>query len=317
MRVWLALLVALPLLTIGSGSGANAGTSDPPRNGLIAAGGGDGIYLIDAQRMTSRKLPGTNRLGEPTWSPDGGLLAVEGYDENGSNVYTIRPDGSDRQLVLQNAWSPSWSPDGKRLVVLRDGCLAPYACESEFDASSVLVTVSVDGSDAQRLTFGDGDDSAELSGPVWSPNGKWIAFVRGEAVKLVSAKGGDGGVRTIARSGWNLAWSPDSSQLAFDTVEKATDYRQQIVAFDLATGKRATLLSGPRPVSGLAWSPDGKQLAFLSSRPMPKSSGGCGGEMPLDLWMMSAGGSNPHRVAKGSYGQPSWGAFQPAVPPPS
>jgi Tol biopolymer transport system component len=306
MRVWLVLLAALPLLTVGSGA-STAGTSNPPQNGLIASRGADGIYLIDAQRAQAWKVPGTVQLGEPTWSPDGSLLAVEGWDDSGSNVYTIRPDGSDRRLVLKNAWSPSWSPDGNRLVVVHG------------DGAGSLATVRTDGSDLQSFTFASGNDS-DVSEPVWSPDGKWIAFVGGQgAVDLVSPDGGEKGFRRIADSGWNLAWSPDGSKLAFETAEKAKDYRQEVVVLDLATGQRATLASRPNhPISAPAWSPDGKEFAFLSSRPMPKAStGGCGGEMPMDLWVMNADGSKPHRLSEGNYSQPSWGTFQPEPKPSS
>jgi len=315
MRVWLVLLAALPLLTVGSG--AIAGTSAPPQNGLIAASGGDdGIYLIDARRANAWRVPGTKDLGAPRWSPDGSLLAVEGWDESGSNVYTIKPDGSDRRLVLKNAWSPSWSPDGTRLAVVREACLDPYTCDGDFESGGgILVTVRADGSDVQRVTFDNGKDSDGAGEPVWSPDGKWIAFFGGNGgVNLVSPTGSDDGFRTITDSGsggaWNLAWSPDASKLAFDTVDKAHDYRQEITVFDLATGRRSILPSRV-PISALAWSPDGKRLAFLSSRPMPKSSSGCGGEMPMDLWLMNADGSNAHRLSKGSFSQPSWGTFQP------
>jgi Tol biopolymer transport system component len=308
MRVWLVLLAALPLLTVGSG--ATAGTSTPPRNGLIAAFGGDGIYLVDAQRMKSWKVPGTAELGEPAWSPDGRLLAVASWGDSADTVYTMRPDGSDRRLVLRDAWSPSWSPDGERLVVVRGGCFRSSTCDSGFESVSVLVTVRADGSDVHQLTFDHGNEDDGTDYPAWSPDGKWIAFMGGDgAVKLVSSNGEDDHVRTIADSGWNVAWSPDGSKLAFQTMK---GYREEIVVFDLATEQRTTIPSHKSSISSLAWSPDGKQFAFLSSRPMPKSAvGGCGGEMPLDLWLMNADGSNPHRVSKGSYSHPSWGTYQP------
>jgi Tol biopolymer transport system component len=298
MRIWLVLLAALPLLTVGSGA-STAGTSTPPQNGLIAAFGGDGIYLIDAQRTKAWKVPGTAELSAPSWSPDGSLLAVEGWAEDDSIVYTIRPDGSDRRVVLRNAWSPSWSPDGTRLAVVR--------AEGN---DSILVTVRADGSDEHQIRhFGE---SAGLESPVWSPDGKWIAFIDGEgAIKLVSPSDEGGELRTIADSGWNLAWSPDGSKLAFETMDKR--YRQEVVVFDLTTGLRTKLPSRKSSISALAWSPDGKQFAFLSNRPMPKDAvGGCGGEMPLDLWLMNVDGSNPHLISKGNYSVPSWGTFQPA-----
>ena len=303
MRVWLVLLAALPLLTVGSGA-STAGTSAPPQNGLIAAFGGDGIYLIDTRRTKAWKVPGTTEMGAPSWSPDGSLLAVEEWSED-NIVYTIRPDGSDPRVVLRNAWSPSWSPDGTRLAVVRGE-----------GNDSILVTVRADGSDEHQLAhFGPMDG---LDSPVWSPDGKWIAFVGGNgAVKLVSPSDESGKLRTIADSGWNLAWYPDGSKLAFETTTNTKDYSPVIALFDLATGQR-TILPTRKSISALAWSPDGKQIAFLSSRPMPRDAvGGCGGEMPLDLWLMNADGTNPHLISKGSYSQPSWGTFQPAPMPSS
>ncbi len=305
MRVWLALIATLPLLVVGSG--ATAGTSDPARNGLIAAAGADGIYLIDAEGSKASKVPGSVDMYAPAWSPDGSRLAVQGWDDSGRNVYTIKPDGSDRQLVLRNAGSPSWSPDGKRLVVIRDG-----------KDGGALVTIGADGSDLEQVLPDSGTDSNGVNDPAWSPDGKWIAFVSEKgAVKLVSPSGADIGVRTIAENGSvatydggaNLAWSPDSSRLAFDVVDGKQNFKQEIAIVEVATGLR-TKLSRPNDVSALAWSPDGKQLAFLSSR-APEVRAHCGGEISWDLWAMNADGSRPHRLGKGSYSQPSWGTFQP------
>jgi Tol biopolymer transport system component len=302
----------LPLLAVGSGTGAVAGTVSPPQNGLIAVSGMDGVLLVDPRDSAMRKVPGTAELENPVWSPEGSLLAAEGWGEaEVSSVYTFRPDGTERQLVLSNAWSPSWSPDGKRLLVLRDSCRDPYDCASE---SSVLATVRADGSDMSEIPL----DPAVVDGgpgePTWSPDGEWIVFGHEGAILLVSLDGQT--VRTVADSGYDFAWSPDGSKLAFITYDEKNDFRQQFVVLAVATGARTTLPIPPRKtISRPAWSPNGKRLAYLQSRDaMPKSDGhGCGGEMPMDLWAMNADGTGAHQISKGQsiWGKPVWGTFRP------
>ena len=140
MKAWLALLATLPLLAVGSG--ATAGNSAPPRNGLIAVRGCDGITIVDQRTGTARVVPRTEELGQPAWSPDATMLAATSWaDESGDSVYTMKPDGSERSLVLRNASWASWSPDGKQLVVVRAS-----------DLSTSLAVVNADGTDARRST---------------------------------------------------------------------------------------------------------------------------------------------------------------------
>ena len=113
LRLWLVLLAALPLLTVGSG--ATAGTSpaaSPQKRPDCCIRWRWDLHDRCAAREDLESA-GNGELGEPAWSPDGSLLAVVGWDDSGSNVYTMRPDGSERRLVFRNAWSPSWSPDGR------------------------------------------------------------------------------------------------------------------------------------------------------------------------------------------------------------
>jgi len=317
MKVSLALLVTVPVLAVGSGSGAVAGTVSPPHNGLIASRGSDGIYLIDARSSSAQKVPGTEEMGDPVWSPDGSLLAAEAWgDEEVSSVYTFRPDGTDRRLVLGNAWSPTWSPDGKRLLVIRDSCSAPYECADY--GHGILATVRADGSDVHEIPLDQAIADGGPGQPTWSPDGKWIAFIGLDGgVMLVNPDGE--AVRTVADSGYDLSWSPDGSKLTFVALDEKNDFAQEIVLLDVATGLR-TALPAPRrrTISAPAWSPNGKQLAYLQSRAaMPKSDHGCGGELPMDVWAMNADGTSPHRLTKGkdSYGRPAWGTFRPEPKP--
>lgn len=304
MRLWLVSLGLLPILMVGSGPGAIAGTPAlPPHNGLIAFGTSEGIRLIDTRTGKARTVPGTVDMSNPAWSPDGQLLALEGWDDDQTSVYTIRPDGSERKLVLEDAYAPSWSPDGKQLVVTRSG-----------GNVSVLATVDADGGDVQQITFDHGGENDGAGEPAWSPDGKWIAFTQGNgAVRLVTPNGEADGVRTVAQEGMNPTWSPDGSKLAFDAVDPAK-YEQYIAVVDVTTGKRSELR--PRALaSAAAWSPDGTRLAFIAARPMPKTAHGCGGEMPSDLWTTSSDGAKPELLEKNVWGQPSWGTFVPESKP--
>jgi len=106
--------------------------------------------------------------------------------------------------------SPDLSPDGAQAIVTVQRC--------DLDKNtyySDLFLVSVPGGDTRQVTFGDYSDSS----PVWSPDGKTIAFVssRSEAaqVHLMPMCGGDSRKLTDLPEGGisGLEWSPDGKKL--------------------------------------------------------------------------------------------------------
>ena len=85
-----------------------------------------------------------------------------------SEIYVMDADGGNQQRLTENRKndeSPSWSPDGTRIVFSSDrkGDFANYE----------IYLMDADGGNLQRLTENRGDDAV----PSWSSDGKRIAFV--------------------------------------------------------------------------------------------------------------------------------------------
>jgi Tol biopolymer transport system component len=301
----LALFVVLLLLSVGPR--ATAGTSTPPHNGLIAVEGTvegrDGIYIVDPRTGTARLIPKSLELGDPAWSPDGTLLAVTSFEGETFDVFTMKPDGSERTLVLRNASYPSWSPNAKQLVVVRD-------TEGE---GTTLAIVNADGTDVRTLgPFGTEEAPNErlnVIDPEWSPDGKLIAFVdKWDRIQLISPDGErvTMPVETSVAS-FSMSWSPDSSKLAFDRYD--SNIRETVVVLDLASGHETVLSGKENGAAAPVWSPDGNQLVFSSLDVRSAiAQGSCCAPLTPHLWAMAPDGTTAHKLVEGEfYGTPSWG----------
>jgi Tol biopolymer transport system component len=147
-----------------------------------------------------------------------------------------------------------------------------------FDTAGDIWVVNPDGSSLRQLTSGPAVDL----GPVWSPDGTWIAFwsidmssfdepytdvqiqvTMGQpkaSLVLVSADGSDqrvlaGGLRVAGSCAPVVSWSPDSSRIAYghrDLTDTIT-----VVSVEDATSVSLDVLG-----YGPSWSPDGTTVAF-------------------------------------------------------
>jgi len=108
--------------------------------------------------------------GVPRWSPDGAFIAFRGGRPGQPGMGYIVPSAGGKPEPIPGAehWgsSPSWSPDGKSLVF--DGTPSGGAWLNR----GVFIT-EVAGRVTTRVP-----DSEDMWGPVWSPDGRYLAATR-------------------------------------------------------------------------------------------------------------------------------------------
>jgi serine/threonine protein kinase/Tol biopolymer transport system component len=146
------------------------------------------------------------------------------------------------------------SPDGSELLVV-DGRGAP--------PRGPLWSLPMLGGSPRRL----GESVAETA--AWSPDGKMLAYSNLGDLFLAKADGTEARKLLTAKGDIkNLAWSPDASQLRFDTTESAGTLGQQLAwEVSVSGADLHRLLAGwhdpPDECCG-KWTVDGKYFVFQS-----------------------------------------------------
>jgi Tol biopolymer transport system component/DNA-binding winged helix-turn-helix (wHTH) protein len=180
---------------------------------------------------------------------------------------------------LGEKYSPSLSPDGQQLAFTWNGGTGPLF--------SIYVKL-IGTEESLRLTK---QVSIDFD-PVWSPDGRYIAFCRiqkGETgIYIIPAIGG--AERRVREAHWEqqdfddvlwvagrLSWSPDGQLLAFSDRESRNEQTSIfLLSLDSLEVRRLTSPSSARGDYNPAFSPDGRTLAFnrgLSIYTVPVSGG--------------------------------------------
>ena len=190
-------------------------------------------------------------------------------------------DPADKVRLSSTPGSPiEWSPDGSKLLVVRD--VPPSDPSAPF--SSDLFVVDSDGTET-RLT----DANGSINGSSFSPDGTEVVYAKGSAIYVVDAEGGTprllysagerlfddsrcpqfkgcvGEQRPVVTSLQTPTYSPDGTQIAYFDGNGDSGHSLRVINND-GTNMRVVVENsetlGAGHVYGLQWSPDGSQLAF-------------------------------------------------------
>jgi Tol biopolymer transport system component len=197
-----------------SPSGVIGGTPAPPSpapSGRIAfieahRDGNGPLYTMAPDGSDARQLTSFD-VEAPDWSPDGSMIAFDSAKAGGIHIFTIRADGTGLRQVTSGDGEgyPSWSPDGRHMVV---------------DGPGGINIITVATGKMRPLTANPFGSHGYDSVPDYSPDGKQIVFHRTHdstsSLFVVNVDGtGLHQLKRNARNAEDPRWSPDGSRILF------------------------------------------------------------------------------------------------------
>jgi Tol biopolymer transport system component len=223
------------------------------RDGAPENGGYTTIYAINPDGTGLQQM--VQAAEHPAWSPNHTKLAFRRYAIANFGIGTINPDGTGLTAITTNTddRDPRFSPDGTKIAFARAASTGQYdlwIMNADGTGQTPITATpgytefepdfSPDGKNLVYVTFENGNpDIAVLDlstkkhvvissaidnelNPVWSPDGKHIAFqtgVFGPNLGCIAIVTQSGGQRTELKASGNLCsqptWSPDNQSLAF------------------------------------------------------------------------------------------------------
>lgn len=197
------------------------------------------------------------------WMPDSKHISYLQDGDSGEELWTMDAVSGQRRVlvkadVLERALQPEktqaiqstglgrvhtqdyfWEPDGQRLL---------------FAGSSKLVLLDLKTMSAKSLVTGPDSAAGEIDDPKFSPDGKWVSFVRDSNLWIASVASGEireltsGGTEEILKGKLDWVypeeldlttaywWSPDSSKIAYYEMDERPVTRYPILDMSSPVG---------------------------------------------------------------------------------
>jgi Tol biopolymer transport system component len=210
---------------------------------------------------------------------------------------------------------PSWSPDGQRLayvcylegptegwsqfeITFNFNPPSPETPWSQYTSEAAdICVIDSDGRNRLRLT----QEPGEEWGPVWSPDGAQIAYLRRDGVYVIDADGRNQRQLVSGRvpDAERMAWSPDGNHLLFSACVENSDSDVYKISVNDGAITNLTPESRKQDVHP-RWIQNGTQVFFLS---IESSAYSCdeSSEAPHQMKLVNTDGSGERVIYRELY----------------
>lgn len=238
-------------------------------NAIYFASDRDGVmnlYRYDLSTKQIKKLTNYREFDVKYPSLGGTNFPAIVY-ENGGYLYTfdIKTEKTAKVSITVEGDLPQTKPRVVDAVnYISTFGLSPNGERAVFGARGDVFTASSNGKETRNLTQAAGVNEVQ---PVWSPDGKWIAYFSDRTgeyeIYIRASDGSDEERRITTRSSgylFNPVWSPDSSKLLF------TDNTLKFFYVDVNGGKPILIdQSRNSEIYNYSWSPDSRFVAYAKA----------------------------------------------------
>lgn len=198
---------------------------------------------------------------DATFKGPNGLLAYQEMVGDHYQLFSVKPDGSNRRQLTQfadsDATNAQWSPDGTKIAFLRR-----WGANKER-----LYTMNADGSRLHEL------DKHLRGVPAWLRDGKHLLVTKALKWTIVNVDGTGARFAGIPGSGDSPSFLPDGKRVAFIASVGRMDGLAAIFVAQIGGGPKAQRRVSPWQKLGdkIDVSPDGTTILF-TKHPAPNSS---------------------------------------------
>src|SRR5581483_5995228 len=296
---------------------ARGGAEEKPQIWLLPVDGGEAHVLTHAK----------DGVETYAWSPDGSRIAYLSADAPSATDETKRkhhddaivfeqptsrthlwvasvPSGESHEVahgdftlsMLAIEGEPQWSPDGTRIAFVA----SPTGLLRDLRGTAYVATVATSTLDAISPEYRAAP--VGLTQPVWSPDGRTLAFttfpqgkLEGDSIPEPILNDGDIVLYDVASKKsrtmheanqpatlTQLRWAPDGKSLLFVAADHVY---QNVIAFDVASGHYRRLTTD-KVIGSMSLNRDGSRVAFSMNTPTS----------PSDIYVSDLTFASPARV---------------------